>query len=272
MHSETIAFAFQNTKLLGYLTEPPGGVSSGFKLLLGGNQHGEKRTVGTFYSCSTRKPRQTTAITLVEVLVVISCIGLLIGLLLPSVQSARQTARRISCSNNARQVVLSLNLFHDSHRQLPQGTCSWRSSTPFRGWYSQLLNYIEQDAMLQQVESAYAVSRNPFDVVNHRLMQQRVNTFLCPEDGRLFQTVIAGRSGLLVALTSFQGNAGTDSNRKDGALFAGSDVRFAKVTDGLSNTYAFGERPPSPQFDFGWWYAGVGDVPLVVETGDGLAG
>ena len=54
------------------------------------------------------------------------------------------------------------------------------------------------------------------------------------------------------------GSNGTDFTSEDGVLYLDSRVRFSAVTDGLSNTLLFGERPPSPFFDLGWWYAGVG--------------
>lgn len=200
--------------------------------------------------------------TLIELLVAVSIVTLLISVLLPAVQAARASARRISCANNVHQLALGLTLFETSRGYYPSATSLHNSETPWRGWYSHILPFIEQTHAAEEIEASYVRSRAVFGSPEHPLMGTVVETFLCPEDGRVFEPVIAGRSGLLVGLTSYLGNLGTDTQSKNGVLFGGSRVRSADILDGLSNTYIFGERPPSPLLDLGWWYAGVG-------TGDG---
>jgi len=68
--------------------------------------------------------KRRNAFTLVELLVVIAIIGILIGLLLPAVQAAREAARRMSCTNNLKQITLALHSFHDSHKKFPVGSPS----------------------------------------------------------------------------------------------------------------------------------------------------
>jgi prepilin-type N-terminal cleavage/methylation domain-containing protein/prepilin-type processing-associated H-X9-DG protein len=202
--------------------------------------------------------RRICGFTLIELVVTMAILVVLLGLLLPAVNGARQAARRIHCSNNAKQVALGLQSFESAFKRLPVGTCTIPSATPLRGWFTHVLPYLEQVQISDQIERSYQSDRNPFDPVSHPLFQQKIAAFMCAEDGRLHEINIASVSGYVVGLTSFQGNLGVDWKTTNGVLFGDSRVRFADVSDGLSNTYAFGERPPSAKFDFGWWYAGFG--------------
>src|SRR5271157_1472687 len=93
-----------------------------------------------------------TAFTLVELLVVIAIIGILIGLMLPAIQAARERSRRLQCSNNLKQVGLSLIAYHDSYQQFPPG---YRSQTgnggladdkgPGWGWAAFILPFMEEN-------------------------------------------------------------------------------------------------------------------------------
>src|SRR5262245_53128378 len=98
------------------------------------------------------KSRWKTGFTLVELLVVIAIIGVLVGLLLPAVQTARESARRGSCTNNLRQLGLGLHIFHDTYLRLPAGTV-WEPGAGGNQkgseatWLTHTLPYIEQDAL-----------------------------------------------------------------------------------------------------------------------------
>ena len=199
-----------------------------------------------------------SAYTLVELLVVIATIGVLLALLLPAVQAARGAARRSACANNLRQTVLAATMHVDARRVLPPGTVLAAGAQPWRGWLVPLLPYLERGAVATAVDAEYRLSRDPFDVAVHVWFTKPMPEFSCPDDGRCLDAPFAPNWGVNAGLTNYMGCLGSDSKLLDGVLFGDSAIRLADVTDGTSRTLLCGERPPSPQFDWGWWYAGVG--------------
>jgi prepilin-type N-terminal cleavage/methylation domain-containing protein/prepilin-type processing-associated H-X9-DG protein len=126
--------------------------------------------------------------TLVELLVVIAIIGVLVALLLPAVQAARESARRMQCANNLKQMGLGFMNYHDSNKWFPQGAV-WRSSTAGerdnRGsFFVRMLPYVEQQALY----NLFDMSRNTDDqrmtsaATSERLVGQVITTFICPSD------------------------------------------------------------------------------------------
>lgn len=181
------------------------------------------------------------AFTLVELLVVIAIIGILIALLLPAVQSAREAARRASCTNNLRQIGLALHNYHDTHKQFPPSVILPAGVVPFDGWSAQarLLPFVEQENLHDLIDwnldykSQPAVTKTP------------VATYLCPSEVNNEERP----DGSLTHYPLNYGiNLGTwfmyDPNKReggDGLTYPNSKTRFASVTDGTSNTLAFAE-------------------------------
>ncbi len=151
--------------------------------------------------------RSRAGFTLVELLVVIAIIGILVALLLPAIQAAREAARRSSCSNNLKQLALALHNYHDTHKVFPSSTFAWKACSPTigsttyeasnptlnaSGWTA-VLPFVEQAAIQGEYNSSYcasaAVYENPNPLVgdpivngNGAVVAQEVPVFICPSD------------------------------------------------------------------------------------------
>ena len=108
-----------------------------------------------------KRGEKAAGFTLVELLVVIAIIGILIALLLPAVQMAREAARRISCGNNLKQYGIACHLYHDTHKIFPKGG-TYKSNThdgvwsngniaPKLGWQARILPFMEQNALFEKL-------------------------------------------------------------------------------------------------------------------------
>ena len=198
------------------------------------------------------------AFTLVELLVVIGVVAILLALLLPAVQAARGAARQTACQNQLRQIALAAHSHVDARDRLPAGTDPGTSATPYRGWLVSLLPFLEETATANLVAAEYRASPDPFDMATHPTFSTPIALFACPEDARASIAQPVPRYRMIAGLSSYLGSSGRDATAQDGVLYAGSATRFADVLDGVSKTLLAGERPPSPKFDLGWWYAGMG--------------
>lgn len=203
--------------------------------------------------------RNRPAFTLVELLVVIAIIAVMLGLLLPAVQKVREAAAKISCSNNLKQIGLGLHAYHDVNERMPPGVTPREPSVSYAymTWLTRLLPYLEQEPLWQQARSEYDRWPHPFVGGFHTSGRVQIRLFTCPSDGRLSGPQRT-HNERVVGLTSYVGVLGRDYMQPTGVLFAKSSVRLTYITDGTSQTLAVGERPPSADFWYGWWYAGVG--------------
>lgn len=195
--------------------------------------------------------------TLIELLVVIAIIGVLIALIIPAVQKVRGAALRTECLNNLKQIGLAAHQFHDTARVFPAGMRG-PEAMRFSSWLAAILPYIEQGALWRTTQEAYQQSPSPFQNPPHVGLATVVRTYSCPADGRAEQPVTATIDKFSVALTNYLGVSGKDLTTLDGILFRDSHIRVADISDGTSQTLFAGERPPSANLQFGWWYAGVG--------------
>lgn len=224
--------------------------------------------------------KRQQAFTLVELLVVIAIIGVLVALLLPAVQAAREAARRAQCMNNMKQQGLALQNYHAAKNELPAGAildqacCS--GSKTFSGWTIEILPYMEDDNLRQLYNNKQSVGH----ASSQEFRETFIDAYYCPSDlppdllfpesggegGWGSQSV---RSPRLWMTSSYRGMAGRSDGRstwylmedidkvpfewrgplhgvlQKGATGVGSELRaesFKNITDGLSNTILLGEH------------------------------
>jgi prepilin-type N-terminal cleavage/methylation domain-containing protein/prepilin-type processing-associated H-X9-DG protein len=228
-----------------------------------------------------KRPLRWSGFTLIELLVVIAIIGILIALLLPAVQKVRDAANRIKCENNLKQIGLALHNYHDTFNTLPPGV---NQGTPqdtlpdyhyYWSWMALILPNIEQQNLYKQADD-FAQGRGGVGLPDcwmdpygdrsgtpNPAQAATIPVYQCPADNRQltasFVDLSIGNSQMIdVAFTGYLGVNGTNLNFRDGVLFASSKVAFKDITDGLSNTLLVGERPPSTDLIFGWWFDGAG--------------
>lgn len=224
------------------------------------------------------------AFTLVELLVVIAIIGILIALLLPAVQAAREAARRMQCSNNLKQFGLAVQNFHDAKKAIPPSRLSCHHGT----WYSELWPFLEQAGIESAWDPVVCYYFQPIDNIQHQ-----VPFFYCPSrrgpmlsktgdnrksvshrpgalgdyagvvgDGRFWDWPYPSPNGSFLHATTPDGIVdgscgGTDPNR----LYPGGKymLKFRDITDGLSKTIFIGEKHVPSQY-FGEGARGDGSI------------
>ena len=194
--------------------------------------------------------------TLVELLTVISIIGVLMGLLLPAVQMAREAARRTQCANNLKNIGLALHQFTDSHGRLPVGDD--RLALTEHAWSTRILPYIEHGNVYVQFDMNLHWS---IPGKNRTASTFDIPTYLCPSAIESFPGK-QDYGGLLgTALLSLPFGYGPNETFGCGTLIATfpqqpKGVAFASITDGLSQTILVGESVDRDPESSGRWASG----------------
>jgi prepilin-type N-terminal cleavage/methylation domain-containing protein/prepilin-type processing-associated H-X9-DG protein len=214
-------------------------------------------------------PKSRRGFTLIELLVVIAIVGVLMGLLLPAVQMAREAARRTSCTNNLKQIAVATHNFHNDHGRFPTGArlpvYVGDVPTGATNLWVELLPYFEQGNLHDKWD--YDDNRNNVAGGRTAIQAQVIGILLCPSDP-LPETVM--EFTVLIAppwawgfygMSSYGGSSGKRSTPfgaapafpgigRDGIFWIGSRVGSKDITDGTSNTLLYGERlHRDPEFD-----------------------
>ncbi len=202
-------------------------------------------------------------LTIIEVLVVVAIIGILVALLLPAVQSAREAARRMQCTNRLRQLALACHLYHDVHSTLPPawltkpgyGSLNASSQYSLWGWAALLLPFVEQEPLFTQL-SVGDVHLHQAAVTGSAtlcLMQQPLTGFRCPSDvapdtnalRAYYPFGVAANSlatsNFVASNSSFDINPYPDGVRQ-GVFIEDRGRRLTDITDGTSVSLLLGER------------------------------
>ena len=190
----------------------------------------------------TARNRRRSGFTLIELLVVIAIIGVLIALLLPAVQAAREAARRIQCTNNLKQIGLALHNYHDRVGALPGAELVFNGSS-----FSALAHMLPG---LEQGNVYNAINFSLFngDPANATVTHTSINAFVCPSDvNNSALAGIGGQTNYMADMGSWivwQAPVGPNTGMQppNGVFYGNSATRFADVIDGLSNTSFYSER------------------------------
>ena len=202
----------------------------------------------------TKNLGKPSGFTLIELLVVIAIIGVLVGLLLPAVQQAREAARRVSCSNHFKQMGLALHNYENANRHYPKTFGQDADRNDVNDWSVQakLLPYVEQNglgsgvmAAIQAAESSGAAGNNSYKKVKvdgKNICNYRMDTLICPSE------IKDEPRGSEYYLTNIGVNMGTGlildaggNNVSDGAFGVNFESQPRDFRDGLSNTLCMGE-------------------------------
>lgn len=234
------------------------------------------------------------AFTLIELLVVIAIIAVLIALLLPAVQQAREAARRAQCQNNMKQLGLAIHNYNDTHSSMPPGFTQANQGGKFQGHsaFFYILPYIEQANLWMTFDVNNPINNK--STTPGILAATPVSTYLCPSEPGAIGLALYPPDGTQYGKTCYRLNGGSrpiyaTSATNDGVFMAigpsarkatsapiGRTTRFEYITDGMTNTIAFGEHSLTDKNfdtflswnsnslikDWSWWYPAGGDAGL----------
>lgn len=198
-----------------------------------------------------KRTRRTCGFTLVELLVVIAIIGVLVALLLPAVQAAREAARRSSCSNNIKQLAIGIHNYHDTYNCIPfcylgPAPSTYNATNFGKSWMTQILPFIEQKPLYDQIDWTASLVAPAAPAVNRNIVvaQTVVKTFLCPSDGNNGFGKMSGRANVVGTwgVNNYKGNSGTNWDWSQGSPNTGNFRTLINQTPPNENVNA----PPVP--------------------------
>ena len=219
--------------------------------------------------CLSQRRSRRLGFTLVELLVVIAIIGILVSLLLPAVQAAREAARRMQCSNNLKQFGLAMHNYHDTHKAFPPrrgGSAGGGNPRRFDGNYDRksafifLLPFIEQQSLADQIQAGGIVDTNGnkiwpggpagwYNNANWAPYRNQLGFLLCPSDKPALNPAQQAKHSYAFSIgDSVGGSSGSArwnvANSTSRGVFVGSQRcrTIAHLSDGTSNTIAMSER------------------------------
>jgi prepilin-type processing-associated H-X9-DG protein len=227
---------------------------------------GSSHRQGKSYMCQNQfSDRQRPAFTVLELLVVVSVIGMLVGLLIPALMAARESARRLQCTNNLHEIGLAIHQYHDTKRRLPEAWTEASDGVSGYGWAVALLPFLEEPELQRAIHCKLDVSAAQNDTPRNT----DLTIMRCPSDisessfelhpehehtesstaessdddsttlARLPTANYMGVFGTLEADETFPAPAG------DGPIVARRAVHYADLERGQSHTLRVGERPTS---------------------------
>lgn len=223
--------------------------------------------------------RRTSGLTLVELLVVIAILGVLVGLLLPAVQAAREAARRTQCLNNLRQIGIALSSHEAARGRFPVGCTGCRFSLDplqrkYISWNIATLPYLDQNEVWRRFDYSQPIG----SIANREAVSTVIPAFLCPSATRGYanapEYLVNGQwdPGEDMALTDYGGMAGVEGEGRNalpedsdtyyrnaesrGIMLAEIGTRTIDITDGISRTVAVAERV-CPELDESQWANGA---------------
>ncbi|MEO2016913.1 MAG: DUF1559 domain-containing protein [Fuerstiella sp.] len=192
------------------------------------------------------------AFTLIEMLVVITIIAILVALLLPAIQQAREAARRVQCKNNLTQLSIAMHNYQSSFSCLPPGVVN--ETGPIQNvedgyhmsWLVQAMPMLDQRPLFQQID----FDQSAYDINNVGVRRTQISSLLCPSDHR--------RMNGAVFISNYAGSTGGKDvsvhTNNNGLFFLNSSISSKQIRDGASNTIMVGERRADDvqNTDLGW--------------------
>jgi prepilin-type N-terminal cleavage/methylation domain-containing protein len=231
--------------------------------------------------------------TLIELLVVIAIIGILVALLLPAVQAAREAARRTQCLNNVKQIGIALQNYHSTWNTFPPGETALPNNQPGHSWAGFISPYLEENLPIDFKYSGYPDSAAGFaqlPVEHYRALTARIPAYKCPSSAHAATYNYDGYpEGILppnpgsttfalanaFGILEYMGIAGsnrvtvpsTDLVSELGTLFHNSKIRTQHITDGTSHTMLVGEYSHVTQFQHLNEFQGLKDNDTTWDLG-----